>query len=260
MNMPMTRRIVLCALLAFAGLGAALAADLVLVEDWSKIPVGTTGIPPGWKGQDWGSPSYDLAVVEEDGQHVLRLRSHDDSSTIANEIKGKANLKDTPILEWAWKSTALPKGWNSCRKSTDAQPGQLFASVRRPHSLPSAVTDSREFTRDLEAENAAFWRERGVRIDPDAPPALRLQQIRYRMRQGVYNELRSVELLAAWIPHTPEAEIRQLLAGQLDDEHRHWQRPRAPGRAPGEEAHPHPPPPAGGRALRWLDPPPAPPT
>ena len=47
MNMPMTRRIVLCALLAFAGLGAALAADLVLVEDWSKIPVGTTGIPPG---------------------------------------------------------------------------------------------------------------------------------------------------------------------------------------------------------------------
>jgi tRNA isopentenyl-2-thiomethyl-A-37 hydroxylase MiaE len=43
------------------------------------------------------------------------------------------------------------------------------------------------------------------------------------MRQGVYNELRSVELLAAWIPYTPERDLRELLAGQLDDEHRHWQ-------------------------------------
>src|SRR5438034_5197235 len=42
------------------------------------------------------------------------------------------------------------------------------------------------------------------------------------MRQGVYNELRSVELIAAWIPHVPEREIRELLPGQLDDEHRHY--------------------------------------
>src|SRR5881628_1673784 len=107
MNMPMTRRIVLCALLAFAGLGAALAADLVLVEDWSKTPVGTTGVPPGWKGQDWGSPSYDMTVVEDDGRRALRLRSKDDSSTIAKDIKGTINLKETPVLEWEWKSTVL---------------------------------------------------------------------------------------------------------------------------------------------------------
>src|SRR5438034_3582654 len=43
------------------------------------------------------------------------------------------------------------------------------------------------------------------------------------MRQGVYNELRSVELIAAWIPHVPEREIRELLPGQLDDEQRHYQ-------------------------------------
>ena len=114
------------------------------------------------------------------------------------------------------------------------------------------MTDSREFTRDLEAENAAFWRERDVRIDPDAPPALRLQQIRYRMRQGVYNELRSVELLAAWIPHTPEAEIRQLLAGQLDDEHRHWQRLRARVRALGEDADAYRPLPEWEALFDWL--------
>jgi tRNA isopentenyl-2-thiomethyl-A-37 hydroxylase MiaE len=52
---------------------------------------------------------------------------------------------------------------------------------------------------------------------------VRREQIRYRMRQGVYNELRSVELIAAWIPYVPEREIRELLPGQLDDEQRHYQ-------------------------------------
>jgi uncharacterized ferritin-like protein (DUF455 family) len=84
------------------------------------------------------------------------------------------------------------------------------------------VTDTREFVRELAAENQAFWVGRDVRLDPSAPPESRLAQIRYRMRQGVYNELRSVELIAAWIPHVPEREIRDLLPGQLDDEHRHW--------------------------------------
>jgi len=85
------------------------------------------------------------------------------------------------------------------------------------------VTDARDFVRDLAQENAAFWRGRDVRLDPAAPPAVRREQICYRMRQGVYNELRSVELIAAWIPHVPEREIRELLPGQLDDEQRHYQ-------------------------------------
>ena len=84
------------------------------------------------------------------------------------------------------------------------------------------MTDSREFVRLLGADNAAFWTDRDVRLDAAAPPATRLAQIRYRMRQGVYNELRSVELIAAWIPHVPEKEIRDLLPAQLDDEHRHY--------------------------------------
>lgn len=50
-----------------------------------------------------------------------------------------------------------------------------------------------------------------------------LSQIRYRMRQGVYNELRSVELIAALIPWVPEREIRDLLPHQLEDEQRHYQ-------------------------------------
>jgi len=85
-----------------------------------------------------------------------------------------------------------------------------------------AALDPREFVRDLAAENAAFWRGRDVRQDSDARPPVRLAQLRARMRQGVYNELRSVELIAAWLPYVPEREVRDLLPGQLDDEHRHY--------------------------------------
>jgi uncharacterized ferritin-like protein (DUF455 family) len=84
------------------------------------------------------------------------------------------------------------------------------------------VTDAREFVRVLTEENARFWPGRDVRQDPEASPSVRLAQLRARMRQGVYNELRSVELIAAWLPHVPEREIRDLLPGQLDDEHRHY--------------------------------------
>lgn len=86
-----------------------------------------------------------------------------------------------------------------------------------------AASPARHFVSELARENAAFWQDRDVRLDAGAPPAVRLEQIRYRMRQGVYNELRSVELIAAWIPHVPEREIRELLPGQLDDEQRHYQ-------------------------------------
>jgi len=104
----------------------ALAAASVLIEDWSKNPVGANGIPDGWKGQNWGSPSYNFVIVEDEGRKALRLRSEDDSSTIAKDIKGTIDLKETPVLEWMWKSTVLPKGGNSCRKATDDQAGQIF--------------------------------------------------------------------------------------------------------------------------------------
>jgi len=83
--------------------------------------------------------------------------------------------------------------------------------------------DVERFVKELAGENRAFWASRDVRLDPDAPPELLLAQIRYRMRQGVYNELRSAELIAAWIPYVRERELRDLLPRQLDDEQRHYQ-------------------------------------
>ncbi len=79
------------------------------------------------------------------------------------------------------------------------------------------------FVKELALENRAFWAGRDVRLNPDASPEVLLSQIRYRMRQGVYNELRSAELIAAWIPWVPEREIRDLLPRQLEDEQRHYQ-------------------------------------
>jgi len=117
----------------------AWAAELV-VEDWSKIPAGTRGIPPGWKGQQWGSPAYDVTVVEDGGRKVLHLKSKDEGSTISKEVKGKVNLKETPILEWSWKMGALPKGGNSCVKATDDQAGQVFVMWPRfPEQVRSRI-------------------------------------------------------------------------------------------------------------------------
>jgi hypothetical protein len=126
--------IVACALLVMAGL--AWAADRVVVEDWTSIPVGTTNIPPGWKGQNWGRPAYDFVVTDDQGKRVLHARSRDEGSTIAKEIKGKVDLGETPILEWSWKATVLPKGGNSCKKSTDDQAAQVYVAWPR---FPEAV-------------------------------------------------------------------------------------------------------------------------
>ena len=119
---------------------AAWAADQVAVEDWSSAPVGHKGIPPGWKGQQWGSPAYDFTVEEDGGKKVLHIRSKNEGSTISKEVKGKVNLKDTPIIEWSWKMVELPKGGNSCVKATDDQAGQLFVTWPRfPEQVRSRI-------------------------------------------------------------------------------------------------------------------------
>ena len=118
----------------------AWASEHVVVEDWAKAPVGHKGIPPEWKGQQWGSPAYDMTVVEDGGKKALHLKSKNEGSTINKEVKGKVNLKETPILEWSWKVVALPKGGNSCVKATDDQAGQVFVMWPRfPEQVRSQI-------------------------------------------------------------------------------------------------------------------------
>ena len=118
-------------LLALLIAAIAWAADVVVVEDWSTIPIGSKGIPEGWRGQDWGSPAYDMTVVENSGQRMLHLKSQDEGSTISKDIKGKVNLNETPILEWRWKVVTLPTGGDSRRKETDDQAAQIYVGWPR---------------------------------------------------------------------------------------------------------------------------------
>ena len=112
------------------------AAERVVVEDWSRQPLGQKGIPVDWKGQNWGSPAYDLTVVDDEGHRALHLKSQEEGSTVSKDIKGQVDLKDTPVLEWAWKAVTLPKGANSCAKATDDQAAQIYVAWER---FPSAV-------------------------------------------------------------------------------------------------------------------------
>jgi hypothetical protein len=112
------------------------AADQVVVEDWSQAPVGAKGIPPGWKGQNWGSPKYDFTVVQDDGRKGLHLKSANDGSTVSKDVKGTVDLKATPVLEWSWKAVVLPKGGDSRKKATDDQAAQVFVVWPR---FPEAV-------------------------------------------------------------------------------------------------------------------------
>ena len=118
----------------------AWAADVVTLEDWKAQKLGAKGIPDGWLGgQTWGLPQYDMTVEENDGQRVLHLKSKIESSTIRKDIKGKVNLKETPILEWTWKGVVLP--------DERATAGRRARTTRRPSSTSCGHASPRRCAR-----------------------------------------------------------------------------------------------------------------
>ena len=138
MRSTRARRAVLA--VAFAVVATAWAADRVVVEDWPAYPLGTRGVPGEWKGQSWGKPAYDLEVVSDNGQPVLRLRSKGETSTISRDLKGGVDLDETPILEWSWKVITLPTGGNACQKSTDDEAAQVYVAwLRSPEAVRSRI-------------------------------------------------------------------------------------------------------------------------
>ncbi len=92
------------------GLISPAIAEVVSVEDWSQHAVGAKGVPLGWTRYETigGRPAYDFAVVEDEGRRALLLKSRNEHSTIAKEIR--VDLRATPILEWTWKALRLPVG------------------------------------------------------------------------------------------------------------------------------------------------------
>jgi hypothetical protein len=106
-------------------------ADVSIVEDWAQHAVGAAGIPPGWSAYATigGRPAYDFAVTEEDGRRALRLKSHDEHSTIAKKIQ--VDLRATPILEWTWKIVKLPEGADVRKKETSDLTGHILVAWPR---------------------------------------------------------------------------------------------------------------------------------
>jgi len=119
--------------LAAASLAGA-QGNTVVIEDWSKQPVGKTGIPNGWQGQNWGSPKYDFVIAADGQARVLHMKSSNEGSTINKELK--RDLKPNCTLQWRWKAVTLPKGGDSRKKDTDDQGIQLYVTFPR---FPQAV-------------------------------------------------------------------------------------------------------------------------
>ncbi len=115
---------------------AAWAADTV-IDDWKSHKLGAHGVPDGWLGgQTWGLPQYDITIEENEGHRVLHLKSKIESTVIRRDIRGRVNLKETPILEWTWKVITLPKGGDCRKKSADDQAAQIYIVWSR---FPEAV-------------------------------------------------------------------------------------------------------------------------
>ena len=127
--------------LAVFVVAAVAAADEIIIEDWKAYKVGAIGLPAQWAAQNWGTPNYqNIKIVDDDGRRALHMKSVNDSTTINREVKGKVHLKDTPILEWEWKSIVLRDGGKSCKKASDDQAGQIFVVWPRfPEQVRSRV-------------------------------------------------------------------------------------------------------------------------
>jgi DUF3047 family protein len=97
-----------------------------VAEDWSGAPVGSRGIPPGWRKYETrgGHPNYDFTLVDDRGRRALDLKSAGDHSTIAKEVF--IDLDATPIVEWEWKVISQPVAADLRRAATSDATGHLF--------------------------------------------------------------------------------------------------------------------------------------
>jgi hypothetical protein len=112
------------------------ACSGLVIEDWSRIPAATTGIPPGWRGQ-WGdSLTHDMSVVVDGTRNVLHLVSSSDSWAITKDIKSGVDINKTPILEWSWRVMTLPPGADVREGATGDHAAQLCIGWPR---FPEAV-------------------------------------------------------------------------------------------------------------------------
>ena len=95
-------------------------------------------VPEGWElSVHTGEAS--LQLVQDDGKQALQIRS--EQASFALQKKVWVSLQGSPFLVWQWKVTALPKGGDFRRSSTDDQAAQLIVAFSSSHFL-SYIWDS----------------------------------------------------------------------------------------------------------------------
>ena len=126
----------LAAILLLSFVAIACAADPSSWRTGRRPRWAPEGFRPSGRPRTGAARKYEFEIVTEDNQRVLHMKSTNEASLASRDIKGKVNLKETPILEWSWKVAALPKGGDSCKKATDDQAVQVYVVWPR---FPEAV-------------------------------------------------------------------------------------------------------------------------
>ena len=159
--------------LAVFVVAAVAAPDEIVIEDWKAYKVGAIGLPGQWTAQNWGTPNYqNIKIVDDDGRRALHMKSVNDSLTINREVKGKVHLKDTPILEWEWKSIVLPKGGNECKEGRGDSAAVVYVSWKRGlkwYSLKYAWSSESEKGRTCDRKRNLFVAQDTVVVESGGP-------------------------------------------------------------------------------------------
>lgn len=107
------------------------AEDHLVIADFSSV-VGIAGVPAGWELKE-KSGKADFAIVKDEGNSAVRLRSADTSFSLQKTTH--VDLKQFPILTWKWKVTKLPVGGDFRKSGTDDQAAQLFLAFSKTKAI-----------------------------------------------------------------------------------------------------------------------------
>jgi Protein of unknown function (DUF3047) len=106
---------------------SAMAEDCGVIADFSS-----GGIPSGWQIKEKNGKA-DVQVLKDAGIPAVLLRSDNTSFSLQKEVN--VDLKQCPILTWAWKVTKLPVGGDFRKGDADDQAAQLFIAFSKTRAI-----------------------------------------------------------------------------------------------------------------------------
>lgn len=94
-----------------------------------RLPM--AGTPPGWELKAFVGRGH-VEVVRDGARAVLRLTSEQTSFALYRDVA--LDVKDFPLLTWAWKVVKLPTGGDIRERASDDQAAQVYVIFPRwPH-------------------------------------------------------------------------------------------------------------------------------